>query len=284
MSLLENGFLGTEAEQRRQQILQGYAEFFALLKELNCICHEYLRTTKYHHGEGSHTSAVSYFMRGLMTFQSLIILSEHGCVEDVFALSRTLLQVRFRLAAIAADPAVVNRIVANALDLDRQRLRRYKSGELKMPPDASHVDLDAKIAELDDAIEKHGGSMINDKELAEIGGRLSDYYTAYQLQSDAAHASPSDLTSLLAFDRYGNLLGFSYGPHDKGLLMNIAYAASLQMDNLVNVDKVIKSGISATFSDFQNRFLGLDLRRLGALRSRRPRYHRVGSNARAQKL
>jgi hypothetical protein len=83
-----------------------------------------------------------------MTFQSLIILLEHGCIEDVRALCRTLLQACFRLVAIATDPMVVNRIVASALDLDRQRLKLFKTGELKMPPGKGNVDLDVKIAEL----------------------------------------------------------------------------------------------------------------------------------------
>ena len=170
MPLFEHGFLGAEADQIRQQILQKYTELFTSLKDLNDICHEYLCTAKYHHGEGLHVSAVSYFMRGLMTFQSLIILSERGCIEDVRALCRTLLQVCFRLAAIATDPNVVNRIVASALDLDRKRLRLFK-------------------------------------------------------------------------------------PHDKELTTYAVYAMSLQMDNLVNLDKIIKSGLPASFSDFQNRFL-----------------------------
>jgi hypothetical protein len=71
----------------------------------------------------------------LMTFQSLIILAERGCVEDIRALCRTLLQAHFRLAAIAADPMVINRILASACDLDRERLKRFKSGAFKMPPD-----------------------------------------------------------------------------------------------------------------------------------------------------
>jgi Family of unknown function (DUF5677) len=251
MPLFEHGFLGAEADQVRQQILQKYAELFTSLKELNDICHEYLRTAKYHHEEGVHVSAVSYFMRGLMTFQSLIILSERGCIEDVRALCRTLLQACFRLAAIATDPTVVNRIVASALDLDRKRLRLFKSGELKMPPGTSNVDLDAKIAELDAAIEKRGGSMVTDKELATIGKRLADY-PAYLVLSDAAHTSPTDLRSFLEYQNR-NLLGFNYGPHDKDLITYAGYAISLQMDNLVYLDKVIKSGLPASFSDFQNR-------------------------------
>jgi len=254
MPLLEHGFLGAEGDQTRQQILHKYAELFALLNDLNDVCHEYLRTAKYHQEEGAEVFAISYFMRGLMTFQSLIILSEHGCIEDVRALCRTLLQACFRLAAIATDPIVINRILASAVDLDRQRLKFFKSGELKMmPPGASNVDLDAKIAEKDAEIQKLGGSMANDRELATIGGRLRDYYTGYFVLSDAAHTSPTDLRSLLKHDQNRSLLGFMYGPHDKDLMTYAVYAMSLQADNLVNVDKVIKSGLPASFSDLQTR-------------------------------
>ena len=44
-----------------------------------------------------------------------------------------------------------------------------------------------------------------------------------------------------------------YGPHDKDLMTYAVYAISLQMDNLINLDKVLKSGLPASFSDFQNR-------------------------------
>ena len=150
MPLLEHGFLGAEADKTRQQILEKYADLFGLLKELNAVCHEYLRTVRCDWQRAPVFQAISYFMRGLMTFQSLVILSEHGCIDDVRALCRTLLQACFRLAAIAADPAVVNRIVANAADLDRKRLRFYKSGQLRVPPGMENVDWDAKIAKVHD--------------------------------------------------------------------------------------------------------------------------------------
>jgi hypothetical protein len=257
MPLFEHGFLGEDADQIRQQILQKYAELFASLKELNDISHEYLRTAKYRHGQDPDVSAVSYFMRGLMTFQSLIILLERGCIEDVRALCRTLLQACFRLAAIGSDPTVINRIAASARDLDRKRLKFFKSGKVKMPPGEGNVDFDAKIAELDAEIQRLGGSMINDLELATIGGRLSDYYTAYSIQSDAAHTSPTDLRSFLTYDRNRTLLGFNYGPHDKDLITYAMYAMSLQMDNLANLDKVIKSGLPASLSEFQKRSIRL---------------------------
>jgi hypothetical protein len=82
---------------------------------------------------------------------------------------------------------------------------------------------------------------------------LGDYYTAYALQSDAAHTSPSDPQSFLKYDQNGNLLGFNYGPHDRDLITNGVYGISHQMDNLVNLDKVIKSGLPIGSLDFQKR-------------------------------
>jgi hypothetical protein len=110
MPLHEHGFLGAEADKDRQQILQKYADLFALLKDLNSICHEYLRTAKCNYQSFPYFQVSTYFMRGLMTFQSLVILSERGCIEDVRALCRTLLQASVRLAAIAVDSTVIYRI------------------------------------------------------------------------------------------------------------------------------------------------------------------------------
>jgi Family of unknown function (DUF5677) len=187
MPPLEHGFLGPEADKTRQQILHKYAALFTLLRDLNDVCHEYLGKSKYRDGEGAEVFAISYFMRGLMTFQSLLILSEYGCIEDIRALCRTLLQACFRLAAIAVDPTVINRILASAIDLDRKRLKLFKSGALKIPPGAAAVDFDAKIAEKDAEIQKLGGSLTNDQELAAIGGRLGDY-PAYLVLPPRSHS------------------------------------------------------------------------------------------------
>jgi len=73
MPLLEHGFLGTEGNKTRQQILQKYAEFFKLLKDFNDICHEYLRGLNLDLGAELEVFIVAYFIRGLVTFQSLVI-------------------------------------------------------------------------------------------------------------------------------------------------------------------------------------------------------------------
>jgi hypothetical protein len=147
---------------------------------------------------------------------------------------------------------VINRILASACDLDRERLKRFKSGAFKMPPDRQNIDLDAKIAEKDAEIQKLGGSMANDYELAVIGGCLDDY-PVYHMLSDAAHTSPADLRCFLKFDQNRSFVGFAYGPHDKDLITYAGYAMGLQVKNLINADKVVKFGLPASFVAIQNR-------------------------------
>src|SRR6267378_7641078 len=113
--LLEHGFFGAEADETRQKLRQKYSQLLTLLKDLNDISHEYLRGLKYNPGDRRQWFAVAWLIRGLMTFQSVLALLERGCIEDACALSRTLLQAYIRLAAIAADPRVLNRILAAAL-------------------------------------------------------------------------------------------------------------------------------------------------------------------------
>jgi hypothetical protein len=255
MPLPEHGFLGAEGDKTRQQILQKYADFFARLKELNDVCHEYLRNLNLNLGDELEVFTVAYFIRGLITFQSLVVLLERGCLDDVRALCRTLVHTYFRLAAIAVDPIALNRVRATSLSEQKRRLESFKSGQRKAPPNVVGIDFDALIAEADAQLDKIRRSEINEWELAKIGGCLRDYETGYALLSDAVHTSVSDVRSFLKFGHKGNFLGYIYGPHDKDLATFAGYALALQSDNLINTNKVIKRRLPASFLDFQKRNL-----------------------------
>jgi len=256
MPLLTHGFLGADAGQARKQILRKYSQLFAVLRELNDVSHEYLRGLRLDLQNEFHIFTVTYFIRGLSTFQSLIILLEHGCIDDARALCRTLLHTHFRLAAIAAKPSVLNRIRATGISEGKKRLESYKIGQRKIPPGSRSVDLDAQIKAAEVQLKKLGRSEITEKQLAEIGG--CDYDIQYAVLSDAAHGSLSDLgPSVLKFDRRRRFLGYVYGPSDKDLATYAVYAADLQRGNLTNTDKTIRHGLPVGFAALQERRIQL---------------------------
>jgi hypothetical protein len=233
--------------------LEKYSEIFALLKDLSDVCHEYLSEAKFNAREPSQVLAVAYFIRGLMTFQSVVLLLQSGCIEDACALCRTLLQGYYRLAALAKDPAVINRIFASAVNDQKKRLEFYKSGKkLKLPAHVAGIDLDAKIAEAEAEIKKLGGSLTNDYELAELGGCQNDYST-YLFMSDAAHTSPLALRSFIRLDQQNHFVGYEYGPHDRDLAPYACFLLGAQTENLINVNKVISGQLPASFANLEKR-------------------------------
>jgi Family of unknown function (DUF5677) len=253
MPLLKHGFLGTEGEQIQQQILKKYSELFGHLRDFNDICHEYLSGLRIDREAETEVFTIAYFIRGLKTFQSLILLLERGMLDDVRVLGRTLLHTHFRLAALANDPTVLKRIRTSALAEQKKRLESYKSGKRKVPANANKVDLDQLIAQAQSQLQKMGGSGINEKELAKIGGRLRDYDEAYAILSDAVHTSLSDVLPSMKFGHKSNFLGYIYGPDDRDLAMYAGYLLTLQSENLVNSNEVIKRQLPASFEDFKKR-------------------------------
>jgi Family of unknown function (DUF5677) len=160
-----------------------------------------------------------------MCFQSIALLSERGRVEDVCSLCRTLLQVRFRLAAITKSPEGYKRILASAQGHRAERARKILSGKLKVPEDFRNVDWGKLLADIGSEFEQFGRSQANDKELMELGGCELDR-NAYLILSDAAHASWASVKDLCVYEN-GSFKGFVYGPHDRELVPMAGYAANL---------------------------------------------------------
>jgi hypothetical protein len=136
-----------------------HKEIFGHLREVNQLCHEYLRELTINNKNGPQVFAAAYFARGLTCFQSIVALGERGFTDDMRAICRTLVQIFFRFAALSKKPQVViNRLVASAESLRKKRLLLFQSGVNKPPPNTVEVDWNAKIAEVDAALDEIGRS------------------------------------------------------------------------------------------------------------------------------
>jgi hydroxymethylpyrimidine pyrophosphatase-like HAD family hydrolase len=96
MPLHDNGYLGRHNQEWSKAHQEKHKEVFGHLREVNRLCHEYLREHAVNPKNGPQVFATTYFSRGLTCFQSIVALAERGLIDDVRALCRTLLQVNFR--------------------------------------------------------------------------------------------------------------------------------------------------------------------------------------------
>src|SRR5689334_11514225 len=103
----EEGFLSDEAERWRQENVTRNGRFYDHFRRVNAFCHRYLAEQALSNQDGTHVFSTSLFARSLTIFQAMVTLSERGFSSEVLACDRMILEIGFKLGAIAADPKMI---------------------------------------------------------------------------------------------------------------------------------------------------------------------------------
>jgi hypothetical protein len=160
---------------------------------------------------------VCLLQRALTSLQGILILSQRGLRAESIVIARTLLEIMFRIVAIAKDADV-------ALDYikqdERYRLKILNKFSKLSASAIAGVDL-PKLEELRAKVKRE----LHEREVsertvewfAEKAGLLDFYVSVYAVFSSTAHVNVRDLEQEFAVDANGRLLGFRYLPRFESL-------------------------------------------------------------------
>lgn len=157
--------------------------------------------------------------RILTSFQASIIIVQRGLPLETQLLLRTVLEITFKIVAIADDEEVAQLFVGEGLINKRkkyEKLRKMTSSDFRTQLDEmreEHQNLAAKI--------KDGGiKALTTFDFAKRAGLENFYHSAYSLLSDAVHSTVNTLEDTLNLDQ-GELVGLKYGFSDKDLDVHV---------------------------------------------------------------
>ncbi len=259
MPFEENGFLGKEAIEHSRIIRAKYADYFDHMQDVNLESHKFLARGRFNSKEREQFYTAGLFCRSVTEFQAMVVLSERGFLSEVQVHTRSLLEVHFKIAAIAKDPKTVNRLI---LDGERQR-KKHLELQLRTrkpsPNDVSEARLKAELEKTDEAIVKIEDQINKDqphllqkhkkiselriKFQAEIAG-LSDYYDAlYAHLGDATHTSSLFLDSTITVDETGEFSGFHYAPAGASILPYAMFGTYIHIQSFEKVAEIIKISV-----------------------------------------
>lgn len=192
------------------------------------------------------------YLRGINSFQSAVILSNHGLTVDAGTQTRSAFEDLFCLAASRKDEALVARLVG-AHNNNRKKIARAVS---QLPADLGLEAVKAaKLKEFADNYED--GQPLNFAEIAEVGGLKPVYDVYYRsLSHDAAHPTLESLERLLRTNAKGEIEGFLTGPDQPDIGRTLAYACvvgfylvSTMVQFFENV--AVHEGITAIFDTYK---------------------------------
>lgn len=159
----------------------------------------------------------SLLPRLLTALQASVLTGERGLSAEMKLITRKVLEVTFRIVAIARSEEVAKKY----LQSDEQNRKKFLN-KLRLLKSVRHTSEDlAKIEALHaDATEKIVVDDIKNLTIewyARQADLIDMYNTAYALLSESAHANVRDLENLLEMDAGGNIEALRYGPDPNGL-------------------------------------------------------------------
>ncbi len=205
-------FLSPAMCEVRAQIRETHKELFALVEHLNELAHREMFATHLSNNNPQQLLVALLLHRALTTFQGVVILGEHGLQSEAAVLLRTLLEVLFRLVAIAKDAAV-----GIAYIREDERHREKFINKFKMLSDAlksavGNPEIESLRAAIRQRIDDEDIRELKTQWFAERAGLEDFYHSAYSVFSGSVHVNVRDLEKALEVDAEGDLRGFNYGP------------------------------------------------------------------------
>lgn len=211
-SLTRLGFLDPnfeEAHAAKPDDLKLCQEYTQRLTQLG---HDILYDVAFDEDNAQELLCVCLFQRALTSLQAIVLLSLRGLRAEGIVVTRTLLEVMFRIVAIAKDPAVGLEYIKQD---ERHRLKILNKFSRLSPSAKEDVDL-PKLEELRERVRQE----LADRQIAERSvewfaekAELLDFYVSvYAWFSSTTHVNVRDLEQEFVADENGRLLGFRYFP------------------------------------------------------------------------
>ena len=205
MQTFEQGFLTDSIDELRYTIRTKYSEWRHLLLEVNRVSVQTQHTIDIHYEDNRERYAAVLFARTLSTTQASVLLLERGLIPQARALMRAALETIFALAAIAEDPAVVERLLEthrNEQQRAAKNIRLWKDPILREISDAEEAS-----GRLQPFLDSNANG-ISTFEFAQKAGLEDWYRTVYMIFSWSVHGAAIDLERHVVMAPNGDVTQF----------------------------------------------------------------------------
>lgn len=254
MSILDKGYLDTEAEEKREFILNSYHKIFSFYTTIIEDAHSLLnKSYSMINNSADRLIMVSLFMRSLTLYQAIYFIAQRGMLAESRILLRSLIETVFYLAAASNESSIFQVLQIKDEKQKLKSVNRIINSKIKINNLPSPAELDKIKQDIEQRIEVISAQNKSIEELSKIA-KMHDYYlTVYSHLCNSVHTNLIDLEAHIVYKK-DKLIGLSYGPTDDKLKLNLNTAIEVILNSMQAIDKYFKLGSE---NDIDNRHLEL---------------------------
>lgn len=238
-------FLSAEMIEVIKDMRESKKNIFELCEKLNCLSNSIIFDIKVDHNDKQQLLISCLFIRAISTYQGVIILAERGMPSETTVVLRTLLEVLFRICAIAKDVNVADIYIQE--DEIYRKKSIYKINKLgkKTIEAIGNPDLADLLKDIKENIAVNDIKDKTSEWYAQMAGLADFYHSAYSIFSRTVHVYARDLESALVLDSNDEVIGFNYGPDGNGLDLLLLTA----VESMIHILDSVRNVFSTKYSD-----------------------------------
>lgn len=213
MSTIEiDGFLSPEIQNYLRECRGRYAAWFELIQTINRLGQSLLGEVHINPTNFQQSTAGLLYLRVLCHAQGAVLLIERCMPTQGEVLCRASLEALFGLLAVVERIDTARLLIRSdrhhQLDLLKATLRRHESLDTDSQRQAAVTLQDVK-----NDLERDPSPKMTTRCLAERGGLVALYDSAYKILSLPVHSNLRDLERQLGLDKAGNPTSIGWGPN-----------------------------------------------------------------------
>lgn len=246
-------FLNSNIDQYVTYIRKEHADSLNFAYRLNQFGNKFLFSISVTSDDTKGLILSSLLGRILTSFQASVIICERGMPLEAQIILRTILEITFKIGAIASDEKSMQRFIGEGLINKKGKYKKLK--KLTSSDFQNEIeDISKHHQELEKRIELEGIKEFNTYEFSQKAGLENFYHSAYSILSDAVHSTINTLEKSLNLDDNGNLISLNYGFSDENLDDYVFTACESLIISLRFVSEAIESDLINEVLEIQNDF------------------------------
>ncbi|MBZ9939472.1 DUF5677 domain-containing protein [Mesorhizobium sp. BR1-1-16] len=222
-----NGFLAVPHSVFKAPISENYKEMLELARRINRDFHDMLFQSDVRNRDREAIILATLFMRALEHYQAAIIIAENGIASSARVTVRALMEVTFRLRAIATEPEMYQKFIAEDILYRRDFINNILNNDYSMLKKAKENVTNEILDRIDAEIKESKPRKYKIKELSQLAGMHDWYVGVYSLLSKAVHTPVRELEDYLEIREDGEIGELKYAPQLSEIPRLILTAAEL---------------------------------------------------------
>lgn len=236
---------------------KAYKRLFDFVEKLNEVANSVLINLSVNNEDEQQLLIACLYQRALTAYQGLVLLAERGMTAEVTILLRSLLEVLFRVGAIAKSKEIAQAYILEDEAHRRKFINKFKLLSAERRASLGNPLLDDLLASINKNIKDRDIKELKTQWFAEKAGLEEFYHSAYSIFSGTVHVNVRDLESILVTDENGKVTSLNYGPNDREFNNLILTAAESLIFTIHAVLSVFKIEEKTIVDDIHQEFIQL---------------------------